>query len=266
MGAVKVVKAVSIPYQPSEEVIKLLKAFRSMVNYCVHVGLERGVSSSRLTREVYHRLMEYDHSWYVLSAVEVATAILKNHRKAKRRNPNVKVPRGRKLVAKTGKQAVKVADGVLGIPLKPRQYICIQLHKRAKSLLREYGVCSVTLTLKAVHVAFSKTVRVEEPRGWIAVDVNEDNVTAVSSDGEVKVFDLTRLKEAGYGHFERKRRLQRRHHKDRRVLRKALSKLSENYRNKVSTMLHQTSTAIVKWCKERGYEPIHEDMKGLGRA
>ncbi|MHA1606284.1 MAG: hypothetical protein ACTSWP_01890 [Candidatus Freyarchaeota archaeon] len=42
MGAVKVVRAVSIPYQPSEEVIKLLKAFRSMVNYCVHVGLERG--------------------------------------------------------------------------------------------------------------------------------------------------------------------------------------------------------------------------------
>ncbi len=118
MEAVKALKCVEIPCNPPEEVIELLSVFRSMVNYCVHVGLERGVSSSRLTREVYHRLMEYDHSWYVLSAVEVATAILKNHRKAKRRNPNVKVPRGRKLVAKTGKQAIKIVDGRLRNTLK----------------------------------------------------------------------------------------------------------------------------------------------------
>ncbi|MHA1859590.1 MAG: hypothetical protein ACTSVF_00620 [Candidatus Asgardarchaeia archaeon] len=92
--------------------------------------------------------------------------------------------------------------------------------------------------------------------GYVAIDVNEDNVTAVSSDGEVKVFNLLKLKKAGYGCFERKRTLQRKYCKDRRVLKKALSKLSENHRNKVST-------AIVKWCKEKGYGLIHEDLKGL---
>jgi len=82
----------------------------------------------------------------------VATTILKNYRKAKRRNYRVKVPRARKLMAKIGNQAVKVADGMLRIPLKPRQYFYIQLYKRAKSLLQEYRVCSVTLTLKSVYV------------------------------------------------------------------------------------------------------------------
>lgn len=106
----------------------------------------------------------------------------------------------------------------------------------------------------------------EEPEGWIAVDINEDNVTAVSSDGEVKVFDLFKLKEAGYGYFERKRSLQRRYQKDRRVLKKALSKLSENYRNKVSTMLHQVSKRIIEWCREKNYGLIHEDLKGLRKA
>jgi len=266
--AVKVVKCVGIPYQPSEDVLRLLEAFRNMVNYCIHVGLEKGITSRfKLTREVYYRLMEYGyHSWYVLSAIEVATAILKNYRKAKRRNRKVKAPRARKLMAKIGNQAVKVADGMLRIPLKPRQYLYIQLYERAKNLLQEYRVCSVTLTLKIVYVAFSKTVKVEEPEGWIAVDVNEDNVTAVSSDGEVKVFDLSKLKEAGYGYFERRRNLQRRYQKDRRLLKKVLSKLSENYSNKVSTMLHQASKRMVEWCREKSYGLIHEDLKGLRKT
>ena len=119
MEAVKALKCVEIPCNPPEEVIELLSVFRSMVNYCVHVGLEKGVTSRfRLTREVYHRLMEYDHSWYVLSAIEVATAILKNYRKVKRRNPDVKVPRARRLMAKIGKQAIKIVDGRLRNTLK----------------------------------------------------------------------------------------------------------------------------------------------------
>jgi len=158
------------------------------------------------------------------SQQSIATAILKNYRKAKRRNCKVKVPIARKLMAKIGNQAIKVADGMLRMPLKPRQYLYIQLYERARDLLEEYKVCSVTLTPKAVYVALSKTVRVKEPRGWIAVDVNEDNVTAVSSEGEVDVKELSKLKKAGYGYFERKRRLQQKYHKDRRVLRKTLSK------------------------------------------
>jgi len=266
--AVKAAKCVGIPHQPSGDVLRLLKAFRDMVNHCISVGLERGITSRfRLTREVYHRLMEYGyHSWYVLSAIEVATAILKNYRKAKRRNCRVKAPRARRLMAKIGNQAVKVVDGMLRIPLKPRRYLYIQLYKRTKSLLEEYRVCSVTLTSKAVYVVFSRTVKVKDPEGWIAVDVNEDNVTAVSSDGEVKVFDLSKLRETGYGYFERRRSLQRRYHKDRRVLKKALSKLSENYRNKVSTMLHQVSKRIVEWCREKSYGLIHEDLKGLRKT
>jgi len=68
---------------------------------------------------------------------------------------------------------------------------------------------------------------------------------------------------AGYRYLERRRSLQRRHHKDRRVLRKGLSRLSKNYRNKVSTMLHQVSTTIVNRCREKHYRLIHEDLNGL---
>ena len=58
-----------------------------MVNKCIEVGLEKGITSIyALVGEVYHDLRQLGlHSWYALSAIEVATAILKNYRKAKRK-------------------------------------------------------------------------------------------------------------------------------------------------------------------------------------
>lgn len=97
METVKALKCVEVPYNPSKEVIELLSAFRDMANYCIHVGVEKNISSRfRLSREVYHKLTKYGHhTWYVLGAIEVATVILKNYRKAKRKRKNVKRPHAR---------------------------------------------------------------------------------------------------------------------------------------------------------------------------
>lgn len=88
METVKTVKTVSIPYRLTEEIRQLVKDFRSMVNYCLEAGLKNRVTGRfGLTRLVYGELQRHGyHSWYVLSAIEVATALLKNHRKAKRKN------------------------------------------------------------------------------------------------------------------------------------------------------------------------------------
>ena len=54
MEAVKAVKSVSISYQPIEEILQLLKDFRSMVNYCLEIGLREGVTGRfKLMRLVY---------------------------------------------------------------------------------------------------------------------------------------------------------------------------------------------------------------------
>ena len=166
-------------------------------------------------------------------------------------------------MAKPGNQALKIVDGKLVFPTKPRRFVRVRLYGRALEVLKGAKLGSITITPTAIYISYSRMVKVKEPKGWIAIDVNEDNVTAISSEREVKVFDVSKLKKAGYGYFERRRRLQRRYHKDRKVLKKALSKLSKNYRNKVSTMLHQVSTAIVEWCKEKGCGLIHENLKGL---
>jgi len=257
-------KAVIIPFKPP---VELLRDFRDMVNYCIQAGLRHGATSKfKLTRLVYRELTaKYPwHSWYALSAIEVACAILKNYRKSLRRGLSPRVPRARRLIAKIGNQALKVEEGRVRVPLRPRKWLYIPLHRRASEFV-EAGcrLRSATLTPNAACLAFSKQVDGIEPRSWAAVDVNEDNVTLATSNGEVEVYELSRLKRAGYGYFARRKAIQRRYHGDRRVLKKALSKLSKNYRSLVSSELHKASAAIIKLCKERGYGLIVEDLRGL---
>ncbi len=200
-------------------------------------------------------------------SLEVATVILKNYRRAKRKK-NVKRPYAKRLMAKLGNQAYKVIGDQLRIPIKPREYFYVKLHKRVMHFLSDttLKLGSVTLTACRVVVVFSKIAKVTEFRGYVAIDVNEDNITAMNSNGKVRFFDLSKLKKVGCGYFERGKVLQRKYNKDRRVLKKVLSKISENYRNRVSTMLHQVSTAIVKGCRKEGYGLIHEDLRGLRRT
>ena len=266
----RAVKAVQVPYQPTERVLGLLKAFRGMVNYCIHVGLEKNVTSRfRLQNEVYHKLTENGlHSWYVLSAVEVATSILRNYRKAVRRGKKIKKPYVKRPVAKLGNQAYKVVGSSLRIPIKPRRYFYVKLHKRALQFLSDstLKMGSITLTARQVVVVFSKTAEVVEPKGHVAFDTNEKSIDGVTSDVEVIRYDLSRIYEDNSNLFERTRRFQQKRAKDRRVQKKIVSKWYEKRNNRVDSQLHRISKEIVEEAKSKGYGIRLEDLKGIKKA
>jgi putative transposase len=268
------VKAVQIPYEPTSGVLSLLEAFRNMVNCCIRVGLEKNVTSRfRLQSETYHQPSGFGlHTWYSLSAIEVATAILKNYRKAKRRRQNVRVPRATKLTAKLGNQGYKVVDGRLRIPIKPREYFYVPLHKRVARFLSDAALKlgSVTLTACKVSVIFSKTAEVAEPKSYMAYDTNERSIdgASVKEDGQLTVesHDLSRVSEARHGYFERVRRTQAKHARDRRVGKKIQRKWFTKQNNKINTVLHQVSSAIVRQAKTREQGIILEDLKHIRRT
>jgi putative transposase len=264
-------KAVLIPYEPTSAVLGLLKTFRTMVNYCINVGLEKNASSRfKLQEQVYSHLGEFGlHSWYVLSAVEVATVILKNYRKAKRRRQYARTPRASKLMAKLGNQGYKVFDGKLRLPIKPREYFFVPLHKRAAQFLSDsrLKLGSVTLTARMVSLVLSKEVEVDEPKNYTAYDTNERSIdgASIGEDGEliVRIHDLSRVSEARCGYFERVSRTQARYSGDRRVTKKILRKWFTSQNNKVNAVLHQVSSAIVKEAKANGQGIILEDLKHI---
>jgi putative transposase len=268
------VKAVQIPYEPTSGILSLLETFRNMVSYCIRVGLEKNVTSRlRLQSETYHQLSGFGlHTWYNLSAIEVATTILKNYRKAKRKRQSVRVPRATKLTAKLGNQGYRVVDGKLRIPIKPREYFYVPLHKRAAQFLSDAALKlgSVTLTACTVSVAFSKTAEVAEPRSYVAYDTNERSIDGayVEEDGGLIVEnqDLSRVSEARHGYFERVRRTQTKYARDRRIAKKIQRKWFTNQNNKVNTMLHQVSSAIVRQAKTKEQGIILEDLKHIRRT
>jgi len=270
---VRVVKAVQIPYEPTDDILKLLETFRGMVNYCIHMGLEKNITSRfRLSNEVYHTLTKCGlHSWYVLSAIEVASAILKNYRKAKRRNRKVKRPYARKLMAKLGNQAYKVVEDKLRMPISPREYVYVPLHKRAKQFLSDntLKLGSITLTTRIVSVVFSKTAEVMEPRGYVAYDTNErsiDEASIINGKLTVKSYDLSRICEVRHGYFERVRKMQAKYAGDRCVSRKIQRRWFKNQNNHVNSTLHKISLEIVKKAKENKQGIILENIKHLRRA
>ncbi len=269
----RAVKAVQIFYQPSEDVLKLLEAFRGMVNYCIHVGLEKNVTSRfKLSNLAYHKLVECSlHSWYTLSAIEVAASILKNYRKAKRKNGNVKMPYARKLMAKIGNQGYKIEGDKLRIPIKPKQYFYVKLHKRALEFLSDatLKLGSVTLTARMVVLTFVKTAEVAEPKGYVAYDVNEKSIDGASiKDGKLtfKSYDLSEISRIRHGYFERARRVQAKYSNDRRVRTKILRKYFGNQNRKVNAILHKVSSEIVKDAKANGQAIILENLKHIRNA
>jgi hypothetical protein len=180
----RAVKTVQVPYEATGSIFSLLEAFRGMVNYCIRVGLEKNITSRfKLSNNVYSHLSGLGfHTWYCLSAIEVAASILKNYRKAKRRQRNARVPRATKLMAKLGNQGYKVVNGNLRLPIKPREYFYIPLHKRAAQFLSDatLSLGSVTINASMVSVAFSKTTEVADPKSYVAYDTNERSIDGAS--------------------------------------------------------------------------------------
>jgi putative transposase len=267
-------KAVLIPYKPTGGVLSLLESFRSMVDYCIAVGLEKNMTSRfGLQGEVYRHLKKFGlHSWYSLSAVEAATAILKNYRKERKRRRTVKVPRATKLMAKLGNQGYRVVDGELRLPIKPKEYFYVPLHKRAAQFLSDMSLKlgSVTLTECMISVAFSKDIEISEPKSYVAYDTNERSIDGASLDEvgnlTVESHDLSTVSEARHGYFERVRMVQTKYAKDRRVAAKIQRRWFTNQNNKVNTVLHQTSSTIVKQATSNEQGIILEDLKYIRRS
>jgi len=257
------VKAVKQSYKPIQELVDVLEAFRCMVNCCIHVGLERNITSRfKLSNEVYKELHNGFHTWYILSAVEKATAILRNYRKFKRKNPSVKVPYVHKPFLSIGNQAYKIIDGKLRLPSKPRQFIFITLNKHTLMVLSDPSLKlgSVTLTASTVSISFSKETAEIEPTGLMGLDRNLNNVTTCNTKGEIGRYNLSEATRIKSAYREVKRHFKR---NDARIKRQIFRKYGEKERNKVNQILHRVSKEIVERAKEDKLGIVMENLKGI---
>jgi len=258
---VQVFKSVWQHYAPTPETSWLLEQFRGMLNDCIRIGLPENVTSLKaLSLKAYKQLSRYDvASYYKLCAISAATGILRNYRKAKRRNPYVKEPYARRLRLTTC-YGFKVRDGGLSLPIRAKEHVRISLNQHVQATINGFTSRSVTLTEDRLSLAYTNEVQQLEPCGFIGVDRNLDNVTVAATDGTVQQHDLseaTRVK-ALYrdlrSHFRRN---------DIRIRREISGKYGRKQRDRVTQVLHHASKSIVEEAKAKQYGVAMEKLTDI---
>lgn len=257
------IKSVRQNYEPTEETLELIKDFRLMVNDCIRIGFELGITSmKKLSLASYHALKEYHvASCYSLTAISKASGILRNYRKAIRKNPNTKKPYAGKPIL-TDCYGFRIEGNRLRLVLRAHEYVYINLNPHTLQTISGHTVRSVTLTACTTSLAYSKEVATMELNGAIGIDRNLDNITIASSHGSVERFDLSKATEIKQtyrevkGHFTRN---------DARIRRVVYRKYGTRERNCVSWILHNVSASIVKQAKTKHSAIIMEDLRGIRR-
>jgi putative transposase len=233
-----------------------------MVNVCIAVGIEEKVSSfNTLSLKSYHRLSCNILSYYRLCAISTAAGILHNYRKAAKKNARAKIPCAKKLMLTTC-YGFKIQNGLLRLPVRPRQYVYVKLNSHTLQVLSGLNARSVTLTLDSLSISYSKEIVEIEPKGYVGVDRNLNNVTVASTDGTVQTLDLSKATKIKSDYPYVKSRFKR---NDSRTMARVFSKYGEKQQNRVQPILHNASKRIVDEAKTRRYGIVMENLTGLRR-
>jgi len=257
------VKGVRFTYSCSEDLMSLFESFRWMVNEAIKVGLEKKITSRfRLIKTVYEDFKKLGlHTHHILSACEIACAILKNHRKHGRK-PYVK-----KLMLKVDNQAYKLEGDVLRIPRAPREFIELKLKIRDyhKQFLEDSSLHrgSVVVTPNMAIISFSKEAFITEPRRVLGIDINERTVDLATEQGYLERIDIKAIPTIQHEYRVKRERIQRNICHNLRKTRRFLAKLKGRQTRRIEAVLHKVSKKIVEYAKQTKSAIVLEKLKGL---
>ena len=250
-----------------------MEDFRSMVNFCIQKAIQNKITSFvKLWHLVKEELRKWDYATqYHVTACRIACTILKSWRKKVKKgeaDPDV-VPQVKRLFVKFHSSLFKFIGDRLRITIRKgcRVWIDLRYGNYQKKFINEWKegrlqIGEIIITPEKVIVPFKKEVQLIEPKEWIAVDINETNVTGVSSDGSWFIIDTSEVKRIRHVYFEKRRKIQSgiKCGKRRKEL---LTKYGKREKNRVKDILHKVSKTIVEFAKLRRCGIILEDLKGI---
>ncbi|AFK22581.1 RNA-guided endonuclease TnpB family protein [Pyrococcus sp. ST04] len=245
---------------PPRELDDLFSTYHKIVNYLITYAFENNVTSFyRLKKETYKNLRkEYSSlpSHYLYTACQMATSIYKSYRKRKRKGK----ARGKPVFKK---EVIMLDDHLFKLDLEKRviklstpsgriilEFYPAKYHEKFKGW--RIGQAWLIKTPKGVfvNVVFSKEVEVGEPKAFVGVDLNENNVTLSLPNGEF-VQIITHEREIRTAYYLKRRRVQRKIRAGRRR-EELLEKYGERERNRVNDLHHKLANKIVELAEKYG--------------
>ncbi|MBS7612019.1 transposase [Candidatus Bathyarchaeota archaeon] len=266
----EVVLGVPFTYSPTDDLRKLLEDFRDMVNFCIEFAFKRRISSyAKLRKGVYEDWKKkWDYSTHFChSACKISLAMLKSYRRKRRKGK----PEAKKLFMQLDLQLYKFYGDRIRISVKPRKFAYVELkygeYQRKFIDAWKAGKLKtgeITINETKVIVPFKKDVDLSNPSDWIAIDINESNITTVSSNPHIIRLE-PKIREIRSAYFEKRRKIQKLAKHKPLTSQRLMAKYSKREKNKVKDMCHKLAKSIVDFAKQHNFGIILEDLKNMRR-
>ncbi|WP_297490981.1 transposase [Thermococcus sp.] len=239
---------------------KLFRTYREIVNFLISYAFENNVTSFyRLKKETYKGLRkEYPElpSHYLYTACQMATAIFKSFRKRRKKGKAKGKPVFKKEVITLDDHLFKLdlEAGMVKLSTPSgrikMEFYAAKYHERFKDW--KVGQAWLVRTPKGVflNVVFSKEVEVREPKAFVGVDLNENNVTLSLPNGEF-VQIITHEREIRTGYYVKRRKIQKKLRGGRKR-KELLEKYGERERNRLNDLYHKLANKIVELAEKYG--------------
>ena len=275
----EVIKAVKFKY--NEDLSELFKDFKEMIEFCIDKAFKLGITSYfKLRKEVYdewkRRWYPRYHTHYCHSACKIATALLKNFRKRKRKGQTDKdKPKVKKDFVKLEKMLFKFEGDRVRIVTSPRNYMAIDLlsgeyqQKFIEAWKRgELDVGEMIIKPDFIIIPFKKNVEVKTTKAFMTIDINEKNVTysIFNNDGEVIKtvrLDIYKVKRIHDEYSKKREKIQKKLAKKPRKMRELLRKHSGREKRRVEDYLHKVSTIIISEAVRYNAKIVMENLKHI---
>jgi len=232
----------------------LLSTYREIVNFLISYAYENNITSfKRLRKETYKSLRNrYPElpSHYICTACQMATAIYKSYRKRKRKGKVNRKPIFKKEVIMLDDHLFKLdlEKGIIKLSTSsgriPLEFYPAKYHEKFNDW--KIGQAWLVKTLKGtfINVVFSSEVRIREPKTFVGIDLNENNITLSLPDGRF-VQIITHERELRTGYFIKRRKIQKMLKIGKRK-KKLLEKYGERERNRLNDLYHKLANKIVE--------------------
>ena len=259
------------------------KRYRDLVNYLIRYGLESSVSSYRRLRQDNYEYLRAKYldfpSHYIHTASQIASVILKSHRKLVRmwkkgeieEKPSEPVFKKLGILLDETTFSYKIDDDEIIFSIKyfeKRYKFRFKIHKLLKKYLNEGYEIRRQPILKPrkgkiyLLLPLKKEVEKKECKNVISVDVNLNNITFYNLiEYKIKqVFTFEQRIRTSY--FLKYRRMQKKitkHEKRKRLY----NKYKERHKNIIKDIYYKVVNEIVKEAEKSNAKIVVEDLSGI---
>jgi IS605 OrfB family transposase len=262
------------------EARSLMEDFRLATNGAIRAGLQLGVTSRNALTKLAYKEFRKEHpglyAQHLVSALEVAAGILKNHRRRLRKSMAGQVfrpPYAKRLMMKAENQAYKLdrKEGVVDLPVRAGLHVMLKLvvsqyHRRYLDD-EAWSLGSLTLLPDKVIIAFRRiSPKPYVSKSVLSLDTNERSLDGVFfREGSyvpvrAEFPDIAIIQQR---HHDRRKRLRKKKANDRRTARALCWREGKREHHRVEHRLHQVADKILSFAKKHESAIVLEDLTGI---